>query len=327
MGTAWGILGPEKIASERRSRTLGLGAAVRAFNDLAVPGMGNVYFAKQLVLALLGVRVAQSIKVRRVKAQNIETANAIEALACRLGFESNEWSSDIRLRGVSKMQGKNIPSFAEARKRSFYVTQPMRMATMQPLRELKLVEAGSERFNAFMVAEKGQSLIDKFCEGCGTVHYQQNVFERVCGWASDVGGSFTSLTQSLSPLEPLPASLRDMLRGIVVRGDDVRARRRKAVLSWVERYVGVPMDLNDGRPTDLQDDHWLDIESGGAFFAVRDAAVKLLDAVEENIGNQSVPELVLDSPIPDSLTVWVKELQTLAQAFSGRRSRVCSHSH
>jgi hypothetical protein len=32
----WGLLGPEKLSSERRTRTLGLGAAVREFNDLAV---------------------------------------------------------------------------------------------------------------------------------------------------------------------------------------------------------------------------------------------------------------------------------------------------
>jgi hypothetical protein len=38
----WGLLGPEALASQRRTRTLGLGAAVRAFNDLAVPGLGNM---------------------------------------------------------------------------------------------------------------------------------------------------------------------------------------------------------------------------------------------------------------------------------------------
>ena len=38
---AWGLLGPEILANERRTRTLGLGAAVRSFNDLAVPGLGT----------------------------------------------------------------------------------------------------------------------------------------------------------------------------------------------------------------------------------------------------------------------------------------------
>ena len=38
---AWGLLGPEKLGGERRTRTLGLGVTVRAFNDLAVPGLGG----------------------------------------------------------------------------------------------------------------------------------------------------------------------------------------------------------------------------------------------------------------------------------------------
>ena len=44
----WGLLGPESIAIERRTRTLNLGACVRTFNDLAVPGLGGVWFGKQL---------------------------------------------------------------------------------------------------------------------------------------------------------------------------------------------------------------------------------------------------------------------------------------
>lgn len=45
--------------SERRTRTLSLGATVRAFNDLAVPGLGGVWFGKQLLLATLGVAIAE----------------------------------------------------------------------------------------------------------------------------------------------------------------------------------------------------------------------------------------------------------------------------
>ena len=47
--TAWGLLGPEMLQSERRTRTLGLRAAVRGFNDFAVPGLGGA-----VVLTLRG---------------------------------------------------------------------------------------------------------------------------------------------------------------------------------------------------------------------------------------------------------------------------------
>ena len=146
---AWGLLGPETLASERRTRTLGLGATVRSFNDLAVPGLGGVWFGKQLLLATLGVAIAERVRNSGKRAQNIEVANAVEALACWLALDSTGWKRDPRLRGALKLFGKNDLSFATVSKRSFYVTQPMRQATVQPLRALGVVESSGERFNAF----------------------------------------------------------------------------------------------------------------------------------------------------------------------------------
>jgi len=80
----WGLLGPERLAGSRRTRPLGLGAAVRKFNQLAVPGLGGVWFAKQLFLATLGVIVADRLRQMNRNVKTIETANAVEALACWL---------------------------------------------------------------------------------------------------------------------------------------------------------------------------------------------------------------------------------------------------
>src|SRR5690554_38794 len=124
----WGLLGPEKIESVRRTRALGIGAAVRMFNERAVPGMGGVWFAKQLFLALLGVALAEDTRCRGKKISNIQAANAVEALACWLAFESNGWEGDPRLRGRQKLRGRKDIEFAKMHQRNFYVTQPMRMA-------------------------------------------------------------------------------------------------------------------------------------------------------------------------------------------------------
>ena len=67
--SSWGLLGPESLVGERRTRTLGLGASVRAFNDLAVPGLGGVWFGKQLFLALLGIQVAQRARAGQTSYQ------------------------------------------------------------------------------------------------------------------------------------------------------------------------------------------------------------------------------------------------------------------
>jgi hypothetical protein len=158
----WGLLGPETLATERRTRTLGLGATVRAFNDLAVPGLGGAWFGKQLFLATLGVAVAERARSSGNRVRNIEATNAVEALACWLALNQNGWHRDARLRGATKMRGANDLSFANMRKPSFYVTQPMRQATVQPLRAMGLVESTGERFNAFSSTPVGRD----FSTGC-----------------------------------------------------------------------------------------------------------------------------------------------------------------
>ncbi|MDG4553371.1 MAG: hypothetical protein P9E24_03845 [Candidatus Competibacter sp.] len=184
-GPIWGLLGPATLFSERRTRTLGLGAAVRTFNDLAVPGLGGVWFGKQLFLATLGVVVAKQARNEGRRIQNIETANAIEALACWLALNSNGWKPDSRLRGATKMQGKTDLSFATVRKSGFYVIQPMRMATVQPLLALGLVEAGSERFNAFRCATHGLRFVDAACSDFNPCYYSKRILEHLTGWAKD----------------------------------------------------------------------------------------------------------------------------------------------
>jgi hypothetical protein len=67
MENFWGLLGPEFLQNTRRTRTLGLGASVRRFNDLAVPGLGGVWYGKQLLLATLGVAVAEAARSQGVK--------------------------------------------------------------------------------------------------------------------------------------------------------------------------------------------------------------------------------------------------------------------
>ena len=59
MSASWGILGPGSVESVRRVRTLGLASSTRLFNELAVPGLGGVWFGKQLLFSTLGVMVAE----------------------------------------------------------------------------------------------------------------------------------------------------------------------------------------------------------------------------------------------------------------------------
>jgi hypothetical protein len=247
--TAWGLLGPEMLASERRTRTLGLGATVRSFNDLAVPGLGGVWFGKQLFLATLGVAIAERVRGSGKRAQNIEVANAVEALACWLALNGTGWGRDPRLRGATKMRDKSDLSFTVMRKPSFYVTQPMRQATVQPLRALGLVESKGERFNAFACTQVGHDFINAMCADFNP--HNRRVLDHLVGWAQGAHDNVRQsgqLTRALTPLTSMPTNAREFLRERLVQGaGDAGSRRRKA-LEWVENLRNEPKQ-HDGWDT------------------------------------------------------------------------------
>lgn len=319
-GLIWGLLGPETLVSERRTRTLGLGAAVRTFNDLAVPGLGGVWFGKQLFLATLGVVIAEQARNEGRRIQNIETANAIEALACWLALNSNGWKPDPRLRGATKMRGKTDLSFATVRKSGFYVTQPMRMATVQPLLALGLVEASSERFNAFRCSLPGRAFVDAACSGFNPCYYSKSIVEHLAGWAKDEHNNVKSsnkLQEALSPLVPLSRSAREFLRERLVQGAGDEGQRRRAALAWVDdlRRTSQPTITWGDKPANLEDGHWRDLHVGALFFTVRDAVIGVLDRLEAHIANQSEQRFSLDDPVPGPIADEMESLRRQAQAF------------
>ncbi len=315
--TTWGLLGPEMLASERRTRTLELGATVRSFNDLAVPGMGGVWFCKQLFLATLGVAVAERVRNADKRAQNIEVANAVEALACWLAL-NNDWQPDPRLRGATKLRGKTDVAFASMRKPSFYVTQPMRQAAVQPLRALGLVESIGERFNAFSCTQLGHEFIQSACDGFKP--HNRSVLDHLVRWASgehDKVRSSAELTKALSPLESMPKSARDFLRERVVQGSSTEAIRRRRTLDWVEGLRDKPQEQIewDTKPEILDDSHWRDLRAGALFFTARDAAIALLDEIETHIAQQADRQLSLDTEFPEAVVDKIKSLRERAHAF------------
>jgi hypothetical protein len=312
--TGWGLLGPSGAGGERRSRTLGLAATVRVFNDLAVPGLGGIWFAKPLVLSALGVSVAA-----RAGRTNIEVTNAIEALACWLAFDANGWARDPRLRGSTKLRGRDDLSYATVRRAGFYVTQPMRQQTVQPLVALELVDASSERFNAFGLAAPGVSLlVDAFM---GLRPHNQSVEDVLTGWVMGKNGdksvATSKLCEALSPLQKLPEACRERIKSQFVSGKPEAAGRRRAALDWVQALRGksaTVLDWND-RPAPVADDHWRDLQCGGRFFAARDAALKVLDAAETAISPMQEKKLPLTESLPDTVRTALATLKERAAAF------------
>ncbi len=319
----WGLLGPDTTGGARRTRTLGLGTTVRAINDRAVPGMGGVWFGKQLLLAVLGVAIGERLRERGNRAQNIEVADAVEALACWLGLKSNGWKMDLRLRGHQKLHGRTDLSYATVKKKSFYVTQPMRQTTLQPLRALGLVEASGERFNAFKCTETGREFIEVACSDFRP--RRLSVLAYLEKWASgerdDVQGS-GDLSTALSPIEPLSKGARDFLHGRIVAGDGADVGRRRSVLKWLNalRDNSEQQVKWDQRAEAVDEIHWKDLEAGALFFATRDAAILLLDQVESSMGKLADRRFPLDGTWPGSVRDCAAKLRVKAQIFLNQRS-------
>jgi hypothetical protein len=255
---------------------------VRKFNQLAVPGLGGVWFAKQLFLATLGVIVAERLRLVSRNVKTIEIANAVEALACWCAFQGNNWQRDGRLRGVQKLAGKTDLTFSKLRQPRFYVTQPMRMATAEALVDLGFVHPGSQRFNSFRCTESGRDLVE-----AGTADYRPHkstVEDYLVRLATD--GSPIAITaplrSALSPLEPLDLTARTLIQSKLCEGAGLNssAARRKNGLAWVSSINPSKPAEWRAKPPSIEADHWNDLRLGAHFFAARDAAIDLLNSVE-----------------------------------------------
>ena len=213
-------------------------------------------------------------------------------------------------------------SFANVRKRSFYVTQPMRQATIQPLRALGLVESSGERFNAFRCSERGREFIEATSDG--SKPYHNSLIKHLVLWVRGAHDKVTTspeLTRALSPLEPLPANARNILRERLIQGSDNTAARRRRMLEWVEvlRQNTQVQITWDAKPANLDDHHWRDLHVGSLFFAARDAAISLLDWIEAHIANVDSRQLSLDEPLPQAIEQSIAWLRERALDFLDRQ--------
>lgn len=281
----WGLLGPENINLSRRARSLGLARAVRAFNNLAVPGMGNVFYAKQIFYPLLGLKVAEIARENGKRVSNIEVANAIEAAACWIGFKNNGNNKDVRLRGIRKLPNKQINDFEQVRKRSFYVTNPFRMGTVKALPSLNLVENDATRFNSFRLTDSGEGLIESIAQNFNDSRRSQHLEDVLVNWIKGRGlpvknSSFTNL---LSPLQPLNKPICNEIRDrILYHGDMDSVERRKAIFDWIKIVDSKKTNHSDWnrKPFIITEKHWKDMRAGALFEVVRKNALQVLDELE-----------------------------------------------
>lgn len=336
ISTTWGLLGPERLAPERRARSLGLTSVVRTFNDLAVPGLGNVFFGKQLFLALLGIAVAsraRALGARRVA--NIETANAIEALACWIGLEKIDWQLDARLRGRIKLDrsyGQSFP-FSVLKRPSYYVSHPMRQATSSALVDLKLVESTGRLFNSFECSEIGMHFLELVIGR--KLPDRMTFIDYLAKWVLGGNSGSSVIDDVLSPVDEMPPVACSFLRSLLCQNE-----RRRNLFAWMKAIdASASYKISwDNKPLELDAGHWQDLQVGAMFFATRDAALRVLLKLEQQIANSSYRDLKTTDSLSFDLECALTELRAAANRFlsasdvaaSGQIAlkfcRECSHS-
>ncbi len=318
----WGLLGPEKLESSRRTRTLGLGACVRNFNEFAVPGMGSVWFVRQLILPLIGIRLATEAREKGQKVTNLEVANSLEALGCLLAIKLNPESVDGRVRGRNKFQNisddkLNQLAFNQVKKKNFYVTQPMRMATTSVLPALGLVCEGESRFNNFVLSDKGKNLVTEATKGCRP--HNNDLFTYLCDWMAGKGNrkiKNDKVVNALSPVLENTSVVRALVKEYLLQGNDQEAvTRRCDALDWVESLRHEQVEIKwENKPEQIPSGHWHDLKSGAAFFETRNLAITILDNIESCMA-ASTASLKLDETLHKNIAVAIKKAASSAETF------------
>lgn len=322
----WGLLAVEELSLQRRTRSLGLNRSVRQFNELAVPGLGGIWYAKQLVLPLLGIVVAEQARQQGQNVTNIQVANSIEAVGCLFAFLENKWQTDLRLRGNTKLAGvdDNLV-FSRVKQPSFYVTQPMRMASVLALPALDLVDTDSARFNAFQCNESGKTLIQSAFRDYKPSN--SSVTDYLVKWLN--GGNLSKnsiITKAISPIIPLDKATLNLIKNSLIKGNDSnqQAKRRANALKLIERLDKHDEDLTwIEKPKEIDSEHWHDLTTGAMFFTLQSKAFLLLDRIESHMGNNSEKTTFnLKTDSIEFLATSLKELREQASLFLNSQSHV-----
>ena len=108
---------------------------------------------------------------------------------------------------------------------------------------------------------------------------------------------------------PLPNTARGVLRrGLLKVGPD--AKRRQDAWNWIASLEAGGAASWERKPVQLSETHWHDLQAGACFFALREAAITVLDELESHMGTMASPSLDLSDLSKD----WPCDLEPLMLA-------------
>lgn len=223
----WYAPAPADVGGSRLTLDFGLRAADLYFRELVVPGIGRVWFVRQLSWPVAALKLHAILKAEH--GRNIlpsAISQGIEALGCKLALLQEDGERSDRIIGRRAFdRAPDAWDFASLRRSSYYVINTHRQAATRALRvDGGLGLASGSRFNAMTLEPIGEALAGAFLRQ-GRIALQNWLIGWLLGEASDPSRS-DALCRALSP-ETASANEREIVRGRLIDVADAAGATRR----------------------------------------------------------------------------------------------------
>lgn len=279
----WFAPSPSKQERSRISLNFGLGRADRMLRERVVPGLGRVWFVRQLSWPVAALALRNDLRgANGPRASAI--SHGLEALGCKLEWTAHPDAGRILgKRAFGRDHDEEIWSFDKLRTTKHYVQNTHRQAATRTLHEERgLGLATGSRFDVYELTSPGEQLAAAFLDqtvgkGGGSLH------SRLAAWlrGEDIDLSRTA-RRALGPSSPSDTE-RALVRARVF--DTVTSARRRQAANAVG-LAREPRDMPDVARRLREaghDDHANDVEAAHAFGLMLDRARDLAAAISERV--------------------------------------------
>lgn len=308
--TNWFIPEMEEFETQRALLNLNLNKAIRYYRELIVPGIGGVWFVRQLSWAVAGIQLAQEIHYHRP----VKIANAIEALACKLAWNRHPDRNQEGIRGKRAfVKYQDAWSFKKLSQPKFYVRIPFRSSTVRALSGLGLTTRG--RFNSVELTENGSCLAGAFLSqkkgGRGGRSVGEAIKDWICGnkEIEKIGNIVDGLWRDATGEEK--QITRDRL--MANDNDSLASNWRRAHLieAFGNRDKVDPPPLESVKKN-LQPDQVFEIETAQAFDELLKTGRELIYECAEIIDNDNIGII---AKLADKVDKMLRKLRIAAKEF------------
>jgi hypothetical protein len=309
----WYAPAPSELTTSRLSLDFGLRRADQFYREMVVPGLGRVWFVRQLSwpIAALALHGEFKAEVRAVPPTAI--CRGIEALACKLAYATGGEESSERIlgrRAFRRDEAEGAWSFAQLRQQRHYVRNTHRTAATRAMRVAGgLGLASGTRFDVLALEPVGQMLARAFLDqkvGKGGTTLGRRLKEWIRG-EHEVSLASATLVAALSP-DHTTAAERAVVRARVLEVAGPACDKRARLAAAIGRAAELPNiedvvveRLRRAGHTQQADEIGVARSFGAMLDRARDMVARLTMLIEPARGGSAIDALVRDAGLGGAL--------------------------